>query len=1669
VSILGPGPGLLTVSGNHASRVFNITGTNVTISGLTIANGQSAENGAGINAAGSPGSVLTISDCVVNNNSTTASGGGIFNNAGVTMTVSYCTISGNNGNGNGGGIYNQNGMLTIVASTLNGNLAGFGGGIANDGGSGGNATMTLNVSTISSNSAYGGGGGILNWGQSGSATLTVNASTFSGNSAGGSGGGGIFNNNYAGTGKVEIADTIFNAGSAGANIYNYSGPVKSDGYNLSSDGAGGFLTATGDQINTDPKLGRLQNNGGPTMTHALLPGSPAINRGKANAVTNLVSSTDQRGVPRPFIAPGYTNAPGGDGSDIGAFEGRYLLVTSTGDSGPGTLRAALAAADFVAATNLFGAITLTSGELEASNSVTILGPGPGLLTVSGNNASRVCNVTGPNVAISGLTIANGSSTNSGAGINAAGGPGSVVAIADCVVTNNTSTGAGADGAGIYNGAGVRMTVSNCVIAGNRASGAWGGGIMNSGGWGQTATLTVNASTISRNSAASGGGICNEGGWGRSATLLTVNASTISSNSADNSGGGIFNDGESSGGNASLTVSNSTLYGNSAAAWGGGLYNLGQSSGNASVTFSRSTLAGNWAGDRGGGIDNDGYAQGRATVALNLSTLSGNATANWGGGIYNDGYNANNAAVTINASTISSNSADNSGVGIYNDGENNGNATVLIGDTILNAGLGTNIYNVAGTVASAGYNLSTDNGGGFLTNTCDQIGTNPLLAPLGNYGGPTPTMPPLPGSPAIDNGSDSVTNTFATDQRGSGFPRLSGLHVDIGAVESAYAPAAPLVVSQPATGATPTAATLNATVTPNGAVTAYYFQYGLTTNYGIVTATNTLNAGATAVNANLTGLPPATVYHFRAVATNSLGSTFGDDLTFRTGGLTNLVTNTNDSGPGSLRAAVANSIVGDSIIFATNLFGQTILLTNGQITLNRNLTIDASALPNGISINGNNASRVFEVSNATVVLNSLTITNGIDTGGGNAGGGGILSYGTLTLNNCTLAGNSANQPGYGGGGILSYGTLTLNNCTVSGNSAHVGGGITSYSGTLTINQSTLWGNSATALGGGIMNDGEIGGSATLRINQSTLWGNSANEGGGIMNYYGTLTINQSTLSGNSATNFIYSDGGGICNYFGPLALYRSIVAGNVPDNLIPAGTTTSTGVNLTSGDPLLAPLGNYGGPTPTMPPLPGSPAIDGCTNGTTFTTDQRGFPRVVGPFADLGAVEFQAIPVIINADSGAGSLRYAITYVTNGATITFDPSLSGATILLTNGQLNVPNSVSILGPGPGLLTVSGNHASPVFNITGTNVTISGLTIANGQSAQNGGGINAGGPPGSTLVINNCVVTNNSATAWGGGIFNTNVTLTVSHCTLVGNSADMGAGIFNDQGALNVLNSTFSGNYSFWEGGGLYNCSFGGTATVTINSSTFSGNAASYEGGGGLYNCGYGVSATVTINASTFSSNSTDWGGGGCIFNDGRGGASVTVQIADTILNGGAAAGNIFNISGTITSAGYNLSSDNSGSSFLNQTGDQNNTDPKLGPLQNNGGPTWTHALLAGSPAIDAGADSVTNTFATDQRGYPRCSGAHVDIGAVEAQWAPANLPPLLWNSAWTAPGGARCFQCTFSSVTNADFTVLATTNLALPLRDWTMLAPAIQCSPGQYQFTDPGATNYAQRFYQVVSP
>jgi Chlamydia polymorphic membrane protein (Chlamydia_PMP) repeat len=443
----------------------------------------------------------------------------------------------------------------------------------------------------------------------------------------------------------------------------------------------------------------------------------------------------------------------------------------------------------------------------------------------------------------------------------------------------------------------------------------------------------------------------------------------------------------------------------------------------------------------------------------------------------------------------------------------------------------------------------------------------------------------------------------------------------------------------------------------------------------------------------------------------------------------VVSNTNDTGAGSLRQAISISTSGDSITFATNLSGTTILLTSGQLILNNNLAIDASALTNGIQINGSAKSRIFNVadSNATVVLTSLILTNGYATNGGgiyNVGtltlnqctltknqaisvntlvgdGGGIYSAGTLALNQCTLTGNvatdSPNSTSDGddlGGGIYGSGTMTLNQCTITGNFAYYGGGgiysiYSAVNPSLVMTQCTLSNNNTSGQGGGIF----ISGTRTT-LNQCTLAANFAgSEGGGICNNSAYTTLNQCTL----ATNLAASGGGGIFNpammtlngctltgnvagqpptgngggifdssFFGGTFI-NSIVAGNhggngpdidcVDDTLLGANIVQSffgsfSGPAPNTNAPLLAPLGNYGGPTLTMPPLPGSPAVDGCTNGTSFTNngvvfptltnDQRGFPRPLGLAPDIGAVEG------IYAAKGPGRLT-GMTRLGNGST------------------------------------------------------------------------------------------------------------------------------------------------------------------------------------------------------------------------------------------------------------------------------------------------------------------------------------------------------------------------------------------------------------------------------------
>jgi len=400
----------------------------------------------------------------------------------------------------------------------------------------------------------------------------------------------------------------------------------------------------------------------------------------------------------------------------------------------------------------------------------------------------------------------------------------------------------------------------------------------------------------------------------------------------------------------------------------------------------------------------------------------------------------------------------------------------------------------------------------------------------------------------------------------------------------------------------------------------------------------------------------------------------------------------------------------------------------------------------------------------------------------------------------------------------------------------------------------------------------------------------------------------------------------------------------------------------------------------------------------------------------------------SADSGPGTLRSAITNAASGAVITFDPSLSGATITLNN-TLTINTNLTIDASAlPGGLQINGNGSVQIFNVT-SNITVflNSLIITNGASGSGAGIENVG-----LLTLNQCTLSGNRARQDGGGIDNFDL-LTLNQCTLSGNTVEHNGG-------------------AIYGGGGL-----------TLNQCTLSGNSA--ENGGGIYNLGL-----LTLNQCTLSGNSAPGGDGGGIYNDDMANDGAAVMMTNTIVGGNSAnsGADIYNIynSVTLTYGGSNLvqSVDNSDGTI---TGPAPLTNaPNLAPLGNYGGPTQTMPPLPGSPAIGAGSVAA-NTFSTDQRGYARTQNGLIDIGAVELQ-SPAANPPVLENITVPA-GGGNGLQFTFTSASVADFTVLTATDVSLALTNWTVLGEVQQVAPGQYQFTDPQAATNRVRFYRVRSP
>ncbi|MBN2005513.1 MAG: DUF11 domain-containing protein [Anaerolineae bacterium] len=797
---------------------------------------------------------------------------------------------------------------------------------------------------------------------------------------------------------------------------------------------------------------------------------------------------------------------------------------------------------------------------------------------------------------------------------------------------------------------------------------------------------------------------------------------------------------------------------------------------------------------------------------------------------------------------------------------------------------------------------------------------------------------------------------------------------------------------------------------------------------------------------------------------------------------------NDSGAGSLRAAIASAMSGDTIVFE----GDYSIYLSSPLTITKHLTIDAGdriiKLSGDTGNDGSRNVRIFSVAPDTMLtLSHLSVVSGTAS---NGLGGGIYSEGDLTLQDCVLSDNFASNAG--GGVYNDGGVLIVQSSTFSNNHAGQGGGISNQNGgTVTITHSTFIANNASAHGAAIFN------ANILTLQNSTLTDNDAmTAGGGIYDSGGAVTLQNSTIAYNKAPSgsAIYQEGAltmtnctlyrnwgdglvvlGTLNYRNTLissvggmdcdADYGEI--GDNIHNLVADGTCDP----MFSGDPLLGPLADNGGDTQTLMPLPGSLAIEGGDADTCPATDQRGVTRPQGFVCDIGAVEAPAQPVLRVTKSVTptmdvpyhGAVTYTLTLANIGAvsapaaslTDTLPPQVDfgswsenhGATVagdaiawdgsVSAGGRITFTFTASQTGDYGEIVpnTVYVSDGSQVFSDTAAFRVgcTPAYTVQNANDSGAGSlrqGI-AGVCPGGTIdfaadaaiYLNSRLFITKSLTIDGSshaikvsgdsgndgtrdvGVFeiNYNRVVTLSHLSVVSGSLSnySGAGIHN-KGILTVLNSTIAGNGVGYGGGGIYNYgvlvmrnstvadNYGGTeagglynaGVLTITNSTFSGNRARYNGGGIVNNVGTAFLEFVTLSGNIADFDNTGSGKGGGISN----GYGATMTLVSTIVVGNEAPGTPGNADcfsdALLISGGYNLLGQNTGCPSI--TSDITTTNPLLDILADNGGDTWTRALVAGSPAIDA-VPPVSCTVATDQRGLARPFpvGGNCDIGAYEA--------------------------------------------------------------------------------------
>jgi len=1520
-----------------------------------VFNGNTATTGDGGAVCGTNGKV-TVNDSVFTGNSALASGGDggaiVLSGTG-TLTVDECSFAGNSATRGGGIACLANGTLVLTDSTLSGNTANKGGAgylIA--------ATPTVRNSTLSGNSAGGAGGALMT--VSINATFTIQNTTITANKAGT--GGGLY---YAGgTGSVALESSIVSDNTAASSHNIFAGVTVSLKNSAVTDTAGiPFKSNLGGNIltATNLKLGPLAANGGPRLTHAVLDGSPCLNAGSNPAAL----TTDERGSGYPRVANGT--------ADMGAYEAPHnYVVTLTNDEDDGntsagdlSLREAigLANANKNSQERITFAVTgsinfpLTGyTPLDITDSIIIDGPGAANLRLDVNVINRILNINITSgiqeVFIDGLDFDGGSSGPSGFVADGGGAirvENEALSVTDCTFSDWGIAGLGGV---IYVAGGSRpLTIRNCHFFDNDAIGDAGSAVASLG----TGVVTISDCEFLFNHAGSPGG----------AVYVAGNGATVTIERCDftlNTGGAVFlknasavliQDCEFSEGGSQtaspalppvqvegqhLAVVRCVFDQNKSADDAGAILVDGAAM---RLTIFDCTISANQSSGEGAGIALTGTFDPAQPPVIRNTTITGNVSQTSGGGI----HFAGNTTLRLENTTIVANLAAGSGGGVAGLATN----TIALESTIVagnGAPVGSDIAS-PGTVAAKASAVGQP--GGFTL--IDQGGNLPSgldyrLSPFGNSGGAKvgtstiKTIRPLPDSPLVGKGTNPGGVVF--DQRGAGFPRQAGSGIDIGAVEAEL-----------------------------------------------------------------------------------------------------VVTNADDAGAGSLRATAllargcpgATAIVFDPVFFATP---RTITLTTGEIVLEDcTVTGPGAGL---LTVSGNNASGIFEVGageGTPTSLAGLTLTKG----NAGSGFGGAIDFAgpSLSLTDCVLTDNQGGNGGAVGGRLASLPTLTLVRCLLQGNSASSNGGaiLLNGGGVLTLDDCTVSGNSAPsngANGGGVFVGGQY---STTTVRNSTISGNSSGGASGGIEVAsaksGALIIENSTIAANTA----FASGGGVVHVTpGTTSLVSTIVAGNsaagFPDILANtvianhslvgvsgsnSGHTLNGANNLTGTvsvplDARLAPLADYGGPTPTHALMGGSPAINAGSNPAGLATDQRGagFPRVIDGIADIGAFERPSL-IVTNANAGGdGSLRQAVlnaNALPGADSVTFDAAFFSTPLTISlSSPISIAEALTISGPGAGLLSVSGGNQNRVFVIDAVGskapIALSGLTITMGRAFSLGGGgiFNQD----EALTLTDSVITANSVSATvgdihGGGIFVAAAagSLVLINCTVSANTADgNGGGIaFSVGGNLSIENSTLAANNAGGDGGALF---FSGTVTsgsLLVRNSTLSGNTAGSDGGGIAL---VSVTGALRVQNSTLTLNRATAGAGGGI---GQPAGTAGMQIISSILtaNSNATAPDIAS-TGTVAisfsawqnSAGFTPTGTNNLTPGLNL---------KLGPLASNGGPTQTHELNAGSPAINTGSNAAALSFDQRGTGFARVVGTATDIGSFEVQSVAA--PPQVL--AVTVNGGA----------------------------------------------------------------